>query len=130
MSALPGSSNGCARASRTLCSNPQLLAIRFDAAFSRPCLFSNTIPSIVVKASTAVMDMISATTELRDEVKANAKRFHKGMTEAGFDIKPGDRPIVPIMVYNPNLGRHMMRDLCAEGICMIGDEITCAEIAA
>jgi glycine C-acetyltransferase len=87
---------------------------------SRPYLFSNTVSSIVVKASIAVMDMITATTELRDKVEANTKRFRKGMTEAGFDIKPGDHPIVPIMLYNAKLSQDIARDLYGEGIYVIG----------
>jgi len=87
---------------------------------SRPYLFSNTVSSIVVKASIAVMDMITATTELRDKVEANTKRFRKGMTEAGFDIKPGDHPIVPIMLYNAKLAQDIARDMYAEGIFVIG----------
>jgi len=87
---------------------------------SRPYLFSNTVSSIVVKASIAVMDMISATTELRDKVEANTRRFREGMTAAGFDIKPGDHPIVPIMLYNAKLSQDMARDLYDEGIYVIG----------
>ncbi len=87
---------------------------------SRPYLFSNTVSSIVVKASIAVFDMLTATTELRDRVEANTKRFRKGMTEAGFDIKPGDHPIVPIMLYNAKLSQDMARDLYDEGIFVIG----------
>ena len=87
---------------------------------SRPYLFSNTVSSIVVKASIAVMDMITATTELRDKVEANTKRFRKGMTAAGFDIKPGDHPIVPIMLYNAKLSQDVARDLYKEGIYVIG----------
>lgn len=87
---------------------------------SRPYLFSNTVSSIVVKASIAVMDMITETTELRDKVEANTKRFRAGMTEAGFDIKPGDHPIVPIMLYNAKLSQDVARDLYDEGIYVIG----------
>ena len=87
---------------------------------SRPYLFSNTVSSIVVKASIAVIDMLTATTELRDKVEANTKRFRKGMTAAGFDIKPGDHPIVPIMLYNAKLSQDIARDLYAEGIYVIG----------
>jgi glycine C-acetyltransferase len=87
---------------------------------SRPYLFSNTVSSIVVKASLAVMDMVSGTTELRDKVEANTQRFRKGMTEAGFDIKPGDHPIVPIMLYNAKLSQDMARDLYEEGVYVIG----------
>ncbi len=87
---------------------------------SRPYLFSNTVSSIVVKASIAVIDMLTATTELRDKVEANTKRFRKGMTAAGFDIKPGDHPIVPIMLYNAKLSQDIARDLYGEGIYVIG----------
>ncbi len=87
---------------------------------SRPYLFSNTVSSIVVKASIAVIDMLTGSTELRDKVEANTKRFRKGMTEAGFDIKPGDHPIVPIMLYNAKLSQDMARDLYGEGIYVIG----------
>jgi len=87
---------------------------------SRPYLFSNTVSSIVVKASLAVMDMLTGSTELRDKVEANTRRFRKGMTEAGFDIKPGDHPIVPIMLYNAKLSQDIARDLYVEGIYVIG----------
>jgi len=87
---------------------------------SRPYLFSNTVSSIVVKASIAVFDMITESTALRDKVEANTKRFRKGMTEAGFDIKPGDHPIVPIMLYNAKLSQDIARDLYKEGIFVIG----------
>jgi len=87
---------------------------------SRPYLFSNTVSSIVVKASIAVIDMLTGSTELRDKVEANTKRFRKGMTEAGFGIKPGDHPIVPIMLYNAKLSQDIARDMYAEGIYVIG----------
>ncbi|MCK4659739.1 MAG: glycine C-acetyltransferase [Phycisphaerae bacterium] len=87
---------------------------------SRPYLFSNTVASVVVKASIAVFDLLTETTELRDKVEANTKRFRKGMTEAGFDIKPGDHPIVPIMLYNAKLSQDIARDLYDEGVYVIG----------
>lgn len=87
---------------------------------SRPYLFSNTVSSVVVKASLAVMDMITESTELRDKVEANTSRFRNGMTEAGFDIKPGVHPIVPIMLYNAKLSQDVARDLYNEGIYVIG----------
>ena len=87
---------------------------------SRPYLFSNTVSSIVVKASIAVFDMITESTALRDKVEANTKRFRKGMKDAGFDIKPGDHPIVPIMLYNAKLSQDIARDLYQEGIFVIG----------
>ncbi|MFX8624379.1 aminotransferase class I/II-fold pyridoxal phosphate-dependent enzyme, partial [Acinetobacter baumannii] len=67
---------------------------------SRPYLFSNTVAPSIVGASIAVLDMLSSTTELRDKLEYNTKYFRTKMTEAGFDIKPGDHPIVPIMLYD------------------------------
>lgn len=87
---------------------------------SRPYLFSNTVSPVVIKASIAVIDLLSETTELRDKLEANTKRFRKGMTEAGFDIKPGEHPIVPIMLYNAKLSQDIARDLYNEGIYVIG----------
>lgn len=87
---------------------------------SRPYLFSNTVSSVVVKASIAVLDLLTESTELRDKVEANTKRFRSGMTDAGFDIKPGDHPIVPIMLYNAKLSQDIARDLYGEGIYVIG----------
>ncbi|MFQ5492423.1 MAG: aminotransferase class I/II-fold pyridoxal phosphate-dependent enzyme, partial [Phycisphaerae bacterium] len=87
---------------------------------SRPYLFSNTVSPVVVKASIVVMDLLTESTELRDKVEANTRRFRKGMTEAGFDIKPGSHPIVPIMLYNAKLAQDMARDLYEEGVYVIG----------
>ncbi|MCH8147896.1 MAG: glycine C-acetyltransferase [Planctomycetes bacterium] len=87
---------------------------------SRPYLFSNTVSPIVAKASIAVIDLLSETTALRDKLEANTKRFRSGMREAGFDIKPGDHPIVPIMLYNAKLSQDIARDLYDEGIYVIG----------
>ncbi len=87
---------------------------------SRPYLFSNTVAPVVAKASLAVIDLLSETTELRDKLEANTKRFRAGMTSAGFDIKPGDHPIVPIMLYNAKLSQDVARDLYDEGIYVIG----------
>lgn len=87
---------------------------------SRPYLFSNTVSSVVVKASLAVIDLLSESTELRDKLEANTKRFRSGMTDAGFDIRPGTHPITPIMLYNAKLSQDMARDLYAEGIYVIG----------
>ncbi len=87
---------------------------------SRPYLFSNSVSPVVVGASMAVIDLLSETTELRDKLEANTLHFRKGMTEAGFDIKPGQHPIVPIMLYNAKLSQDIARDLYAEGIYVIG----------
>ncbi len=87
---------------------------------SRPYLFSNTVAPVVTGASLAVIDLLSETTELRDKLEANTKRFRTGMTEAGFDIKPGEHPIVPIMLYNAKLSQDIARDMYDEGIYVIG----------
>ena len=87
---------------------------------SRPYLFSNTLAPPIVYGSMAVFDLLSKTTELRDKLEWNTKYFREKMTEAGFDIKPGVHPIVPIMLYNAKLSQDMARDLYAEGIYVIG----------
>ena len=73
---------------------------------SRPYLFSNTLAPSIVGASIAVLDMLTETTELRDKLEFNTKYFRSKMTEAGFDIKPGDHPIVPIMLYDAVLAQN------------------------
>lgn len=87
---------------------------------SRPYLFSNSVPPVIVKASLAVIDLLAGSTQLRDKLEANTRRFRAGMTEAGFDIKPGVHPIVPIMLYNAKLSQDIARDLFSEGIYVIG----------
>jgi len=87
---------------------------------SRPYLFSNTVAPSIVGASIAVLDMLTETTELRDKLEYNTKYFRTKMTEAGFDIKPGDHPIVPIMLYDAVVAQNFAAKLLAEGIYVIG----------
>jgi glycine C-acetyltransferase len=87
---------------------------------SRPYLFSNTVAPSIVGASIAVLDMLSATTELRDKLEYNTKYFRTKMTEAGFDIKPGDHPIVPIMLYDAVVAQTFAAKLLDEGVYVIG----------
>lgn len=87
---------------------------------SRPYLFSNTLAPSIVGASIAVLDMLSETTELRDKLEYNTKYFRDQMTAAGFDIKPGEHPIVPIMLYDAVLAQKMASALLEEGIYVIG----------
>jgi glycine C-acetyltransferase len=87
---------------------------------SRPYLFSNTLAPSIVGASIAVLNMLSETTELRDKLEHNTKYFRQKMTEAGFDIKPGDHPIVPIMLYDAVLAQQFAAKLLEEGIYVIG----------
>ena len=87
---------------------------------SRPYLFSNTLAPSIVGGSIAVLNMLTKTTELRDKLEYNTNYFRKKMTEAGFDIKPGDHPIVPIMLYDAVLAQTMAAKLLDEGIYVIG----------
>ena len=87
---------------------------------SRPYLFSNTLAPSIVGASIAVLDMLTETTDLRDKLEGNTIYFRQKMTEAGFDIKPGDHPIVPIMLYDAVLAQTMAARLLEEGIYVIG----------
>ena len=87
---------------------------------SRPYLFSNTLAPAIVGASIAVLDMLSETTELRDTLAYNTAYFRKKMTEAGFDIKPGEHPIVPIMLYDAVVAQNFAAQLLEEGIYVIG----------
>ncbi len=87
---------------------------------SRPYLFSNTLAPSIVGASIAVLDMLTSTTELRDKLEYNTNYFRTKMTEAGFDIKSGDHPIVPIMLYDAVLAQTMAAKLLEEGIYVIG----------
>jgi glycine C-acetyltransferase len=87
---------------------------------SRPYLFSNTLAPSIVGGSIAVLDMLTETTELRDALEANTQYFRAQMTEAGFDIKPGDHPIVPIMLYDAVLSQKFAAALLEEGVYVIG----------
>lgn len=87
---------------------------------SRPYLFSNTLAPSIVGASIAVLDMLTETTDLRDKLEANTRYFREEMTKAGFDIKPGEHPIVPIMLYDAVLAQQMAARLLEEGVYVIG----------
>ena len=87
---------------------------------SRPYLFSNTLAPSITGGSIAVIDMLSETTELRDKLEQNTKYFRKKMTEAGFDIKPGEHPIVPIMLYDAVIAQQFADLLLKKGIYVIG----------
>lgn len=87
---------------------------------SRPYLFSNTLAPSITGASIAVFDLLSETTELRDKLEENTKYFRAKMTEAGFDIKPGEHAIVPIMLYDAVLSQKMAEKLLEKGIYVIG----------
>lgn len=87
---------------------------------SRPYLFSNTLAPSIVGASIEVFNMLSETTALRDKLESNTTYFRNEMTKAGFDIKPGEHPIVPIMLYDAPLAQQFAEKLLAKGIYVIG----------
>lgn len=87
---------------------------------SRPYLFSNSLSPAIVGASNKVFDILSATTELRDRLEENTKYFKERIIAAGFDIKPGDSPIVPIMLYDAALSQQFADKLLQEGVYAIG----------
>ena len=87
---------------------------------SRPYLFSNALAPCIVAASIAVLDMLSETTSLRDKLEENTKYFRHKISEAGFDIKPGEHPIVPIMLYDAVLAQKMAEKLLDKGIYVVG----------
>ncbi len=87
---------------------------------SRPYLFSNTLPPPLVAAGIRVFDMLSETTALRDRLEENTRYFRTAMTDAGFDIKPGVHPIVPVMLHDAPLSQEFAARLLDEGIYVIG----------
>ena len=87
---------------------------------ARPYLFSNTLPPSVVAASIKVIELISKTTDRRDKLERNTKYFREKMVKAGLDIKEGESPIVPVMLYNAKLAQDVARDLFQEGIYVVG----------
>ena len=87
---------------------------------SRPYLFSNTLAPSIVGGSLKVLDILTSSTQLRDKLAANTAYFREKMTEAGFDIIPGEHPIVPIMLYEAPLAQQFAADLLDEGIYVIG----------
>jgi glycine C-acetyltransferase len=110
--ALGGASGGCVSGRKEIV---EMLRQR-----GRPYLFSNTVAPVIVAAANTVLDLISKTTDRRDKLEKNTLYFRKKMTEAGFDIKEGIHPIVPIMLYNAKLAQDFARDLYYEGIFVIG----------
>ena len=87
---------------------------------SRPYLFSNTLAPAIASTSLAVLDILSASTDLRDRLHANTQRFRTGMAQRGFDISPGDHPIVPIVLGDAALAARMASLMLEEGIYVIG----------
>jgi glycine C-acetyltransferase len=110
--ALGGASGGC------VSGRAEIVEICRQKA--RPYLFSNTIAPVIVYAANTVIDMISSTTEKRDILERNTSFWRKGLSEAGFIIKEGETPIVPVMLFNAKLSQDFARELYDEGIYAIG----------
>jgi len=110
--ALGGASGGFTAASKEIV---EMLRQR-----SRPYLFSNTLAPAIVGASIKVLDLLSASTALRDKLEDNTKLFRQKMSDAGFDIIPGTHPIVPVMLYDAKLSQNFSQLLLDEGIYVIG----------
>lgn len=110
--ALGGASGGCTSGRKEIVT---MLRQR-----SRPYLFSNALAPMIVGATLAILDELANTTALRDKLEENTRYFREKMTKAGFDIKPGVTPIVPIMLYNAKLAQDVARDLLSQGIYVIG----------
>ncbi len=110
--ALGGASGGCVSGRREL--------VEMCRQRARPYLFSNTVAPVIVSGALRVMDLITESTARRDKLEENTLYWRQGLTEAGFDIKAGDSPIVPVMLYNAKLAQDVATDLYAEGIYVVG----------
>jgi glycine C-acetyltransferase len=110
--AMGGASGGCVSGRREL--------VELCRQRARPYLFSNAMPPVIVAAANTVVDLISRTTERRDKLEWNARYWRAGLTEMGLDLRPGESPIVPVMLYNAKLAQDFSRDLFDEGIYAVG----------
>ncbi|OGD20043.1 MAG: glycine C-acetyltransferase [Candidatus Aminicenantes bacterium RBG_13_59_9] len=110
--ALGGASGGCVSGRREL--------VEMCRQRARPYLFSNTIAPVVVSGVLKVMEILSASTERRDKLEKNAAYWRKGLTEAGFVLREGDTPIIPVMLFNAKLSQDFSKALYDEGIYAIG----------
>ncbi len=110
--ALGGASGGYVAARKEIC---ELLRQR-----SRPYLFSNSLAPVIASASLRILDLLETSSEARERLRANTARFRAGMTEAGFDILPGDHPIVPVMIGDAAEAGAMAERLLDLGIYVIG----------
>jgi glycine C-acetyltransferase len=110
--ALGGASGGCVSGRAEI--------VELCRQRARPYLFSNAIPPVVVAAANKVLEVLSKSTERRDKLEKNTAHWRKLLTDAGLDIKDGESPIVPVMLYNAKLSQDFARDLFAEGIYAVG----------
>jgi len=110
--ALGGATGGCVSGRREI--------VELLRQARRPYLFSNSLAPSIAATTLAVLDLLEESTALRDRLEANTRRFRDGIAAAGFAIKPGVHPIVPIMLHDERLAATMARDLLGEGIYVVG----------
>jgi glycine C-acetyltransferase len=110
--ALGGASGGCVSGRKEI--------VEMCRQKARPYLFSNTIAPVIVSGVIKVLEILSASTERRDKLERNSEYWRKGLTEAGFIIKEGDTPIVPVMLFNAKLSQDISRNLYEDGIYAMG----------
>ncbi len=110
--ALGGASGGCVSGRKEI--------VEMCRQKARPYLFSNTMAPVIVAGALRVLDILSESTERRDKLETNSAYWRKGLTEAGFVLKDGNTPIVPVMLFNAKLAQDFSADLFAEGIYAIG----------
>src|SRR5512146_1695535 len=110
--ALGGASGGCVSGRKEI--------VELCRQKARPYLFSNAVPPPIAYAALKVLEIVSCSTERRDKLEANTKFWRQALPEAGFVIREGDSPIVPIMLFNAKLSQDIARDLFAEGIYVVG----------
>ena len=110
--ALGGASGGCVSGRKEI--------VELCRQRARPYLFSNAVPPPIAASAIAVLDILSATTERRDTLEANAKFWRAGLRDAGFVVREGDSPIVPVMLFNAKLAQDVARDLYDEGVYVVG----------
>jgi glycine C-acetyltransferase len=110
--AMGGASGGCVSGRREL--------VEMCRQRARPYLFSNSVPPVIVAAAIKVVELISQTTERRDKLEWNALYWRTLLKDAGFDIKDGESPIVPVMLYDAKLAQDVARDLFSEGVYAVG----------
>jgi len=110
--ALGGASGGCVSGRKEI--------VDLCRQRARPYLFSNAVPPPIAASAIAVLDILSATTERRDTLEANATFWRAGLRDAGFVVREGDSPIVPVMLFNAKLAQDVARDLYDEGVYVVG----------
>ncbi|MFQ6104251.1 MAG: glycine C-acetyltransferase [Candidatus Glassbacteria bacterium] len=110
--ALGGASGGCVSGRKEI--------VEMCRQRARPYLFSNTMAPVIVSGVLRVLDLLSKSTQRRDKLEKNSRYWRKGLSEAGFILKEGDTPIIPIMLFNAKLSQDFSRDLYEEGVYAIG----------